>query len=159
LAEGQVERLRIDEELDRAIEEVFPSAAAYEATIETDYAQQLPPLFMQRGHLSEILVNVLQNAREATGGKGHIQVCTQSGPDQSILITIVDNGPGIPKSNETKIFDAYFSTKEKGTGLGLSIVKHNVEMYGGTISFESELGKGTRFSIQLPTKSFMKLQK
>ena len=159
LAEGKVERLRIDEELDRAIDEVFPSAAAYDATVETDYAPELPALFMQRGHLSEILVNVLQNAREATNGKGHIQVSTQAGPEQSIVVTIGDNGPGIPKSQVTKVFEAYFSTKEKGTGLGLSIVKHNVEMYGGSISIESELGKGARFIIQLPTRSFMKLQK
>jgi signal transduction histidine kinase len=159
LAEGKVERLKIDEELDRAIDEVFPSAAAYDATIETDYAPQLPALFMQRGHLSEILVNLLQNAREATGGKGHIEVSTRPGADQSIIITVSDNGPGIPNSHTSKIFEAYFSTKEKGTGLGLSIVKHNVEMYGGSISVESELGKGTRFIIELPTRSFMKLQK
>jgi signal transduction histidine kinase len=69
LADGKVEKLKIDEELDRAINEVFPAAAAYEATVETDYASQLPALFMQRSHLSEILVNVLQNAREATAAK------------------------------------------------------------------------------------------
>jgi signal transduction histidine kinase len=86
-------------------------------------------------------------------------VSTQAGPEQSIVVTIGDNGPGIPKSQVTKVFEAYFSTKEKGTGLGLSIVKHNVEMYGGSISIESELGKGARFIIQLPTRSFMKLQK
>jgi len=159
LAEGKVEKLQIDEELDRAIAEVFPSRAAYNVVVQTDYAEQLPTLLMQRGHLSEILVNILQNAREATGGQGKIIVSAEPGPDQSIIVRISDNGPGIAKSQMSKIFEPYFSTKSKGTGLGLSIVKHNVEMYGGTVRVQSELGKGATFVIQLPTRTFMKLQK
>jgi len=179
LAEGKVEKLKINEELDRAIRDVFPTAAAFDVSIETDYAPNLPVLMMQRGHLSEILVNVLQNAREALAGKGErisgilglgvtreasaarreIKIGAQPGPDQSIVVTVSDNGPGISKPQMLKVFEPYFTTKEKGTGLGLSIVRHNVEMYGGTVSIESELGKGTTFIIDLPTRTFMKLQK
>lgn len=159
LAEGKVEKLKIDEALDRAAHEVFPSAAAYEMVVETDYSSDLPVLMMQRGHLSEILVNVLQNAREAAGGKGTVRISAKAGPEQSIVISISDDGPGIPKSHISKIFEPYFSTKEKGTGLGLSIVRHNTEMYGGSISVQSELGKGALFIIQLPTRTFMKLHK
>src|SRR5438874_5714616 len=159
LAEGKVERLQIDEELDRAIAEVFPSGASYEMAVKTDYAGHLPTLLMQRGHLSEILVNILQNAREATGAQGKIIVSAKPGRDQSVVVTITDNGPGIAKSQVSKIFEPYFSTKSKGTGLGLSIVKHNAEMYGGTVQVQSELGKGATFIIQLPTRTFMKLQK
>ena len=65
---------------------------------------------------------------------------------------------GYPRPNLEKIFQPYFSTKEKGTGLGLAIAKHNAEIYGGSIRVESELGNGTRFIIQLPTRTFMKLQ-
>src|SRR5205085_86202 len=154
-----VERLKIDEELDRAVHDVFPSAAAYEMVVETDYSNDLPILMMQRGHLSEILVNVLQNAREAAGGKGTVRILARVGADQSIIVSISDEGPGIPKSQINKIFEPYFSTKEKGTGLGLSIVRHNAEMYGGSVSVQSELGKGALFIIQLPTRTFMKLQK
>ena len=159
LAEGKVEKLQIDEELDRAIAEVFPSRAAYDTVVKTDYAGHLPTLLMQRGHLSEILVNILQNAREATGAQGRIIVSAKPGRDQSVVVTISDNGPGIAKSQVSKIFEPYFSTKSKGTGLGLSIVKHNAEMYGGTVQVQSELGKGATFIIQLPTRTFMKLQK
>ena len=159
LAEGKVEKLRIDEELDRAIAEVFPSGAAYAAMVKRDYSPHLPTLLMQRGHLSEILVNILQNAREATSGKGKILVSAEPGPEQSIVVTITDDGPGIAKSQISKIFEPYFSTKSKGTGLGLSIVKHNAEMYGGTVQVQSELGKGATFTVQLPTRTFMKLQK
>ncbi len=159
LAEGKVEKLKIEEEIDRAIREVFPSGAAYEVLVNTEYAEHLPLLLMQRGHLSEILVNILQNAREAIAGRGKIRVSTEAGEDQSIVVTITDNGPGISKSQISKVFEPYFSTKEKGTGLGLSIVKHNAEMYGGTVSVESELGNGARFVIKLPTRTFLKLQK
>ena len=76
----------------------------------------------------------------------------------SVVVRVSDNGPGIPKERLAKIFQPYFSTKEKGTGLGLSIVKHNTEIYGGIVQVESELGKGSRFTLQLPTRTVMKLQ-
>src|SRR5262249_53306008 len=132
LAEGRVEKLRIPEELDRAIVSVFPPAAHYEARIEKEYAPSLPPLLMQRGHLSEILVNILLNAREATQGRGRIRVTARLGPGDTVIVAISDDGPGIPADQVEKVFEPYFSTKEKGTGLGLAIVKNNMEMYGGT---------------------------
>jgi len=158
LAEGQVEKLDPAQELERAIEGVFPAGTNYDVEIERDYAPALPLLLMQRGHLSEILSNLLQNAREAVNGDGYIKVSAQPGPESSVLLTVSDNGAGIPKDRLEKIFQPYFSTKEKGTGLGLSIVKHNTEIYGGSVKVESELGKGSRFMIQLPTRTFMKLQ-
>ncbi len=179
LAEGQVEKLNINDELDRAVAAVFPAGAKYDVRIEKDYAPHLPLLMMQRGHLSEIVNNLLQNAREALNGersandrlsdkllqKGRvsdpegacIHVSSQSGFDNSVVVTIADNGPGMPKDRLGKIFQPYFSTKEKGTGLGLAIVKHNTEIYGGTVRVESELGKGSRFTIELPTRTVMKL--
>jgi signal transduction histidine kinase len=158
LAEGQVEKLVITAELDRALAAVFPPGANYEVQIEKDYSLHLPLLMMQRGHLSEILVNLLQNAREAMKGQGSLKVSARHGPENSVVIAVSDNGPGIPKDRREKIFQPYFSTKDKGTGLGLSIVKHNTDMYGGVIQVESELGKGARFTVQLPTRTFMKVQ-
>ena len=159
LAEGKVERLKVSEELDAAIVEVFPPGANYAMEIKRDYSPYLPRLLMQRGHLSEILVNLLQNAREATDGKGCIEVTARSGEDNSVVICISDNGPGIPEGQVEKIFQPYFSTKEKGTGLGLAIVRHNADIYGGTVVVESALGKGARFTIQFPTRTFMRLRK
>jgi len=158
LAEGQVEKLSITEELDRAVAEVFPPGANYDVRIEKDYSLHLPALLMQRGHLSEILINLLLNAREAMDGEGYVTICARPGPENSIQVIVSDTGPGIPKDRLEKIFQPYFSTKEKGTGLGLSIVKHNTEIYGGNVRVESEVGKGSRFMIQLPTRTFMKLQ-
>ena len=77
----------------------------------------------------------------------------------SVVISIADDGPGISRDKIGQIFEPYFTTKEKGTGLGLAIVKHNTELYGGTVQVESELGKGTRFTLQFPAKTAMKLRK
>jgi signal transduction histidine kinase len=159
LAEGHVEKLRISEELDRAIAEVFPDGGPFQTRVTTDYAKPLPPLFMQRGHLAEIFVNLLQNARESMDNEGEIEVVARPGPDSFLTVTIADRGPGIPPENLGKVFNAYFSTKEKGTGLGLAIVKNNVEMYSGTVQVESELGKGSRFILHFPTTTFMNPRK
>jgi signal transduction histidine kinase len=153
LAEGKVERLTVVEELDRAIELAVPPAAKYPVTVVRDYAPGLPILMMQRAHLSEVLVNLIQNAREAMVGKGTIKISARLGTGQSVVITVEDDGPGISKTRLDKIFQPYFTTKEKGTGLGLSIVKHNTELYNGTVQVESELGKGTRFILTFPTRT------
>lgn len=156
LAESKVERLNVDEEIDRAVDHALPAAAKYPVVVKKDCAAGLPVLMMQRGHLAEVLVNLLQNAREAIVGKGRILISAHPDENQSVIITIEDDGPGIAKSKLDKIFQPYFTTKEKGTGLGLSIVKHNVELYGGTVQVESELGKGTRFVLQFPTRTITK---
>jgi len=158
LAEGKVEKLQIVDEIERAITEVFPARAEYDVTLDRDYSLHLPPLLMQRGHLSEILVNILQNARDAAGPKGHVRIAARHGPDGSLVVTITDSGPGVPADQVEKIFQPYFSTKEKGTGLGLAIARHNADIYGGSIKVDSKLGKGATFTIHLPTRTFMKLQ-
>jgi len=157
LAEGRVERLEVAAEIDDAIQQVFPPGAKYEVTVKRYYASDLPAILMQRQHLSSVLVNLLQNAREALNGHGEIEVATRYGERDSIVISIADNGPGIEPDKLDKIFEAYFTTRAKGTGLGLAIVKHNTEMYGGAVNVESELGVGTRFTLEFPARILMRL--
>jgi signal transduction histidine kinase len=114
---------------------------------------------MQRGHLSEVLVNLLQNAREALDGGGNILVAAGCHRDYSVEISVRDDGPGIPPEKTGRIFEAYYTTKEKGSGLGLAIVKHNVELYGGTVRVESELGKSAKFTVSFPAKALMTFSK
>jgi signal transduction histidine kinase len=159
LSEGRVEKLDITAELDRALAQVFPAAAKYEVTVLRDYGAALPTMLAQRGHMSEVFVNILQNAREAMGGKGVIKVSAHYGGNFDVIIRIEDNGPGIPKEKLDKIFEPYFTTKEKGTGLGLAIVKHNTELYNGAVQVESELDKGTIFTIRLPAKTIINIKK
>ncbi len=156
LAEGKVERVDVAEAIDQAIQQVFPAGVKFDVHLSQDIAAGLPRLVMQRNHLSEILVNLLQNAREAVNASGHIQISAHKTNPAAVLFTITDDGPGVAPDRRKIIFEPYHTTKAKGTGLGLTIVKHNVELYGGTVRLESELGKGARFILELPTKTVMK---
>ena len=159
LSEGRVEKLDVIVELDRAITQVFPPAVPTEIRVHRDYGRGFPPLLMQQAHLSEIFVNLLQNAREALGGKGNIHVTARCHRDYAIEISVRDDGPGVPPDKMERIFEAYYTTKEKGSGLGLAIVRHNAELYGGTVRVESSLGHGAEFILLFPAKMLMKLHK
>ncbi|MBM3821300.1 MAG: hypothetical protein FJ404_00155 [Verrucomicrobia bacterium] len=158
LVEGRVERLDLNVEIERAVASVFPSGAGYTVEVDRSLARNLPPLMMQRAHLGEVLGNLLQNAREALKGRGRVSVSSSYTEGFAVEVRIADDGPGIDPGFREKIFEPYFTTKEKGTGLGLAIVKHNVELYGGKVSVESELGKGTAFILSLPAGTMMKLR-
>jgi signal transduction histidine kinase len=158
LSEGHVERLNVIEELEHAITQVFPPAMGYPVRIHREWADEFPPLFMQRRHLLDTFVNLLQNAREALGEKGgHVFVSAQCHSDYSVEVAFRDDGPGIPADKQEKIFEAYYTTKEKGTGLGLATVKHNVDLYGGSVRVDSALGKGARFVLVFPAKALIRL--
>ncbi len=159
LSEGRVEKLNVIEELERAIAQVFPAAVTDKIIIHRELGPSFPPLLMQRGHLSEVLVNLLQNAREVLGVQGDVFVAAACHRDYSVEISVRDNGPGIAPEKIERIFEAYYTTKEKGSGLGLAIVKHNAELYGGIVRVESELGKGAKFTINFPAKALMKFSK
>jgi signal transduction histidine kinase len=153
LSEGRVEKLKVVEEIESAIEQVFPGAVPTGIKLKKKFTGPFPPLLMQRGHLTEILVNLLKNAQEALGGQGNVFVAAECDRDQAVGISVTDDGPGVAPDKTGRIFEAYFTTKEKGTGLGLAIVKHNVELYGGTVRVESVLGKGAKFTVIFPAKS------
>jgi signal transduction histidine kinase len=156
LSEGRVEKLDVIEELDRAIEQVFPSAVPTGIRVHREYAASFPPLLMQRRHLAETLVNVLQNAREALHGRGNVHVTAECRADYSVEISVRDDGSGIAPDKLGRIFEAYYTTKERGTGLGLAMVRHNVELYGGTVRVESELGNGATFVLLFPAKTLVR---
>lgn len=158
LSEGRVERIELNEELDRAVRTAFPEGARFATRIHRDYAPGLPALLGQRGHFEEIFVNVLTNAREAMDGKGEVFITTRTGPEFSVVVIIRDTGPGIPTEQLKQIFEPYFTTKDRGTGLGLAIVKNNAELHGGSVAVESELGKGTVFTITFPARTLMRLR-
>jgi signal transduction histidine kinase len=159
LTEGRVEKLNVAEELERALIQVFPPAVLTGVQVHREFGRTFPPLLMQRHHLSEILLNLLKNAREAVGESGNVYLTATSRRGHAVEIAVRDDGPGIPPDKIERIFEAYYTTKEHGTGLGLAIVKHNTELYGGTVNVESGLGKGATFTLLFPAKTLMKLQK
>ena len=108
--------------------------------------------------LEQVLLNLLINARHAMMGKGGSLTIKATGTeDREVKIQVIDTGPGIPENLLPKIFQPFFTTKgtarkdeAKGTGLGLSICKDIIEHHKGRIQVESQVGKGTTFSIYLP---------
>jgi signal transduction histidine kinase len=158
LSEGHVEKLNVVEELDLAIDRVFPPAAHFPLQVHRSYPGNFPPLLMLRRHVSEAFINVLQNAREALEARGgNVFVDAHCRDDEFIEVSIRDDGPGIPPEKLGRIFEPYYTTKEKGSGLGLATVKNNVELYGGAVRVESTLGKGARFILVFPAKTLMKM--
>ena len=159
LSEGRVEKLDVRQELERAVEQVFPGAVSSGIRLHRDFAAEFPPLLMQRRHLAECLVNLLLNAREAVGNQGNVFLTATVRRDYAVEITVRDDGPGIAPDKLERIFEAYYTTKDRGTGLGLAIVKHNAELYAGSVRVESVLGEGARFILLFPAKTLMKLGK
>ena len=92
-------------------------------------------------------------------GQGNIWITARYEEGYTVLVTIRDDGPGVPADKVTRIFEPYFTTKPKGTGLGLSIVKANAELYNGTVEVESSLGAGTLFTVKLPAKTLINFKK
>lgn len=108
------------------------------------------------GQIGQVLMNLLTNAAQAVAGRETATIRVESrGDAEQVVITIADNGPGIPTQVLPRIWDPFFTTKDvgEGTGLGLSIVHELVERHGGTIAVETELDKGTAFTVTLPRTS------
>ncbi|MCP5063574.1 MAG: GHKL domain-containing protein [Ignavibacteriae bacterium] len=103
-----------------------------------------------RNQILQVIMNLIQNAYDSIESNGKISVKVEQQINNQILLTISDNGNGIPKHILNKIFNLYFTTKAKGTGIGLSMVQRIIIEHGGTISVESTEGEGTTFSILIP---------
>ncbi|MCX8486167.1 MAG: ATP-binding protein, partial [Crocinitomicaceae bacterium] len=107
---------------------------------------------VDRNLLTQVMVNLLQNAQQALSGidQGKIRG-TISVVDHQCLVEVIDNGCGISSEEVDRIFTPHFTTKSSGSGIGLSLVKQIVEKHGGMISFESKENEGTTFRLALPT--------
>ncbi len=112
------------------------------------------PILADAERLSRVLVNLIDNARKAMRDdpERSIRLSTSFEADQ-LLIAVEDNGQGMDDETKARLFEPFYSASAKGgTGLGLLIVKNVVEAHGGSLRLESELGKGTRFTIALPKR-------
>ena len=109
----------------------------------------VPPVQARGAELREALINLVLNAVDAMPHGGAITLETREAGDR-VLLSIADTGTGIAPDARRRIFEPFFTTKESGTGLGLSIVSGIISSYGGTIDVDSEVGRGTTFTIRLP---------
>jgi len=126
-------------------------AAFKDIAIHCDTKPRIPPIWFDKGQIEQAIINLILNAVEATASGGSITVSTDCCDHKDrTRIDICDSGEGIAKENLSKIFDPFFTTKTSGTGLGLAITHGIIEQHNGRIKVDSELGKGTCFTIYLP---------
>jgi two-component system NtrC family sensor kinase len=119
--------------------------------IEKDLSADIPDILVDPDQIQQVFVNIILNAAEAMTKGGSLKIRSARSADrESIVITFADTGPGISEEVRERIFDPFYTTKEHGTGLGLSISYGIVEQHGGTISVDSNPGKGSTFTISLP---------
>lgn len=143
--------IMVNDIVEQIYEAVAPTVAAREINFERQLAAELPPIEGDPERLKQTLLNLLNNAMDATNKGGSIKVSTST--DQThVIIEVSDTGAGMLPEVATHIFDPLYTTKErgKGTGLGLVIVQQAVREHNGQIDFKTEVGKGTTFKISLP---------
>jgi two-component system NtrC family sensor kinase len=125
--------------------------------IQVNTPEGLLPVQSHRGKLQQIFLNIINNAMAAMDDGGRLEITVHPEAENALSVDIADNGRGIPEEDLHRIFEPFFSTKTKhgGTGLGLSITYNLVQEIGGQIFVESELNKGTRFTVRVPTRLSM----
>jgi two-component system nitrogen regulation sensor histidine kinase NtrY len=122
-----------------------------DVTLRPRFAADLPPVSLDAEQIRRVMVNLIDNAVEAMGRHGTIDIETHHGPAEHLVrIVVADDGPGIPPAEREKLFLPYYSTKQRGSGLGLAIVRRIVVEHGGTIDVSDNEPHGTRFAIELP---------
>ncbi len=145
------EVVNLHDALDRTLS-IVRNELKYKARIETDYGE-LPDIECIPSRLHQVFLNLIVNAGQAIEESGTISLSTGGGASE-IWIRFEDTGCGIPKEHLNRIFEPFFTTKPvgQGTGLGLSVSYSIVRRHGGSIDVESEVGRGSRFTIRLPVR-------
>lgn len=128
---------------------VQPEAERQGIDIKLSIDKELPPILMDKRHIKQALLNLIQNAMAAMPQGGVLGISAERAKDE-VCVSISDTGKGIPEELLTKIFEPYFTTKKNGTGLGLTITFKIIKEHSGDISLESKEGKGSIFTIHLP---------
>jgi two-component system, NtrC family, sensor kinase len=135
------------------VDEALGIAKYYQRTkdrrITTAIDPLLPALEGARDYLTQVVLNLVLNAVDATLDQGHICVAARTdGPD--LVVTVEDDGRGISIADRARLFQPFFTTKSHGTGLGLYVSRQILEDFAGTLSFHSEPGEGSTFIVRLP---------
>ncbi|MFH2046594.1 MAG: ATP-binding protein [Pseudomonadota bacterium] len=149
--EPHLEDVDINKVLNETITFLESYARTNNITISTDLKHNLPIIAGDHSQIQQVFLNLLTNAIDAVGKDGIVWISSRIN-NSKISVSVKDNGLGIPKEYQAKVFEPFFTTKQtgKGTGLGLSVSYNIVRNMGGTVTLESEEGKGTTFTVNLP---------
>jgi signal transduction histidine kinase/CheY-like chemotaxis protein len=151
------ERIDIGEVIDSTVETVRTLMESKHLALKLTISEDIPEVYCDRTRIEQVILNLMSNAARYTE-KGGITIAVDH-HDQRVLISVKDTGPGIPPQDLERIFEPFcqgtsdFWRDKGGSGLGLSISKQFVEMHGGKMWVESELGVGTTFAFELPISS------
>lgn len=150
----QRQRINLGEMIETAISLTKHEAQTHHVRIDYSIADSLPPVSADAVQIQQVLVNLLQNAFDATAeqsfGPASVRISVE--PEGGfVAITVADNGPGLPEI-EQSIFDAFTSTKPQGLGLGLAISKTIIESHGGTLTARNRESRGAEFQFTLRTQ-------
>jgi len=153
--ELEIRRLSVSQLIESCLETAQRRAAEKDLRISVNAAQRLPDIAGDRRRLAEVLQNLLDNAIQYTLPGGQIMLSAEAGEDE-VILTVSDTGIGIPQADQPRIFERFYrvdvarSREAGGTGLGLAIAKHLVEVHGGRLWVDSEVGQGSQFHFSVP---------
>jgi signal transduction histidine kinase len=143
--------LEINASVAEIVESMHVEAERSGIALETRYAQDPLVIAGDRFALGRVYRNLITNAIQATAAGGRVTIVTVRDGDH-VEISVTDTGSGIPADRLSKVFDDFVTTKRRGLGLGLAISKRIVEQLDGTITVESEVGRGTSFTLRFPAQ-------
>lgn len=112
--------------------------------------RELPSVMLDRETLRAALLNLVKNALEAMPGGGTLTVITRI-TSNGVALDLIDTGTGMDEQTALHMFEAFYSTKDEGSGLGLPTARKIIEAHGGRISVQSDVGRGTKFTLEFPT--------
>ena len=153
--ELEVRRLAVSQLVESCYETAQRRAAEKDLTLSLQLPGRLPDIAGDTRRLQEVLQNLLDNAIQYTLPGGKIVLSSEAKNDE-VIFTVADTGIGIPRSDQPRIFERFYrvdaarSREAGGTGLGLVIAKHLIEVHGGRIWVESEVGEGSQFHFSIP---------
>ncbi|HBG18766.1 MAG TPA: hypothetical protein DDY32_05695 [Desulfobulbaceae bacterium] len=149
---AQKDQVQINDLLNETLSFVEREAENNSITIVRNLAADLPTTMTDGPQLQQVFLNLINNALDAVGAKGVIEIATRKNADGKLVVECCDNGPGIAPQHLKQIFEPFFTTKDpdKGTGLGLYISYDIVKKLGGSISVENRKDGGALFRITLP---------
>jgi signal transduction histidine kinase len=148
--------IRVGEAIDDVLNFIQQHAGLDDIEVQKNYDQSIPEMLLDEKKIKQVIMNLIMNAKHAVGQKGTLRIATSlNSSEGQVAIKIADTGHGIEKKNLAQIFDPFFTTKPtgEGTGLGLSVSYGIVRNHGGDILVDSEVGRGSTFTVVLPLVS------
>lgn len=139
----------LNEQVEQVLRAYQAQADAEGIDIEKYFDPDLPAILLHSDSLQAALMNLVKNALEAMGPGGELWARTYT-TRTGVALDLIDNGSGVDDITVLHMFEPFYSTKEGGSGLGLPTARKIIEAHGGRISLQSELGRGTKFTLEFP---------